>query len=299
MIRTIGECRNFSSSPIIQTAVKNVVVIGGGLMGSGIAQVAAQTGRTGHDVTLVDIKDEILNKSENNIKKSLQRVSKKKFPGDDQAGQKFITDTLMHLKTTTDPNKAVKTADLVIEAIIENLEIKQNLFESLDKNAPQSTIFASNTSSLSIGEISKTSRRKDRFGGLHFFNPVPVMKLLEVIRIPETSDETFNKLLEFGKNIEKNYSFLQEKERKILGTFLFCYQYDKAATTRHKGECLVCNSIFIITGTKEELTLVLGRGDNTRGPLLYLIPLCPSIAHLTRPLMDIEKGLIGEHKRKE
>ncbi|XP_067138419.1 hydroxyacyl-coenzyme A dehydrogenase, mitochondrial-like [Centruroides vittatus] len=223
MIRAISGCRYFSSSSRIQAAMKNIVVIGGGLMGSGIAQVAAQTG---HEVILVDVSDEILKKSETNMKKSLERIAKKKFADDAQAGQKFVTDTLKHLKTMTNPNEAVKTADLVIEAIVENLDIKQKLFEGLDINAPQSTIFASNTSSLPIGEIAKATQRKDRFGGLHFFNPVPVMKLLEVVRIPETSDETYNKMMEFGKNMGKATVSCKDTPGFIVNRLLIPYMLE-------------------------------------------------------------------------
>jgi len=92
---------------------------------------------------------------------------------------------------------------LVIEAIVENLEIKQKLFSDLDKVAPPHAIFASNTSSLLVTEIAATSQRKDRFGGLHFFNPVPVMRLLEVVKIKETSEESYNRLMAFGKALGK------------------------------------------------------------------------------------------------
>uniref|UniRef100_A0A0B6Z3I2 3-hydroxyacyl-CoA dehydrogenase n=1 Tax=Arion vulgaris TaxID=1028688 RepID=A0A0B6Z3I2_9EUPU len=110
---------------------------------------------------------------------------------------------MSHLTLQTDAIAAVKSADLVIEAIVENLDVKKKLFASLDKAAPQNTIFASNTSSISIGDIAAATNRRDRFGGLHFFNPVPVMKLVEVIRIPETSDETFTALETFGKTVGK------------------------------------------------------------------------------------------------
>ncbi|GIY12387.1 hydroxyacyl-coenzyme A dehydrogenase, mitochondrial, partial [Caerostris extrusa] len=117
--------------------------------------------------------------------------------------EKFIKETLQKLKTTTSPSDSVKEADIVIEAIVENMKVKHELFKTLDKAAPKSTIFSSNTSSLSITEIASVTQRKDRFGGLHFFNPVPVMKLLEVIRTEETSDDTYNKLMTFGKELGK------------------------------------------------------------------------------------------------
>jgi 3-hydroxyacyl-CoA dehydrogenase len=108
------------------------------------------------------------------------------------------------LTTTTNSSEALKTADLVVEGVTENLELKQKLFSDFDAVAPIHTIFASNTSSLPISDIaSSTPGRKDRFGGLHFFNPVPVMKLLEVVRIPETSDATFEAMNEWGKAMGK------------------------------------------------------------------------------------------------
>ena len=181
--------RTFSSSNVLSKKIEEFVVIGGGLMGAGIAQVGVQTG---HKVTLVDLSQEVLDKSRARIEENIKSVAKKKYKEDPSAREKFITDSLAHLGISTSSDDALKTADLVVEGRRENLGLKQKLFTSFDKIAPEHTIFASNTSSLPIGEISNsTPNRKDRFGGLHFFNPVPVMKLLEVIRIPETSDETF------------------------------------------------------------------------------------------------------------
>lgn len=192
--------RSFSSSATRHAAIKNVTIIGGGLMGAGIAQVAASTG---HNVTMVDMSEDILKKSRANIEKSLQRVAKKKFAENPKDGEAFVADVFSRLSIQTDSAEAVKNADLVTEAIVENLDIKKKLFASLDKAAPQHTIFTSNTSSIPIKEIAVSTSRLDRFGGLHYFNPVPMMKLLEVIRIPETSDETFNALLAFGKAMGK------------------------------------------------------------------------------------------------
>lgn len=181
-------------------AIKNVTVIGSGLMGAGIAQVAAQTG---HHVTLVDIDATAVNKAKERIGTSIQRVAKKKFAQDAEAGQSFISSAMDKLQTTTDAISAVKTADLVVEAIVENIDVKKKLFAQLDEVAPSHTIFASNTSSLPIGNIAAATNRADRFGGLHFFNPVPVMKLLEVVRIPETSQGTYEAMCDWGKAMGK------------------------------------------------------------------------------------------------
>ncbi|KAH0615906.1 hypothetical protein JD844_026533 [Phrynosoma platyrhinos] len=156
--------------------VKHVTVIGGGLMGAGIAQIAAATG---HTVILVDQSDEILNKSKKGIQDSLKKLTKKKFADKPEAGAEFIEKTLKNITTSTDPVSVVHSTDLVVEAIVENLSAKNELFKTLDKFAPEHTIFASNTSSLPITDIANATTRQDRFGGLHFFNPVPLMKLVE------------------------------------------------------------------------------------------------------------------------
>ncbi|XP_048761366.1 hydroxyacyl-coenzyme A dehydrogenase, mitochondrial-like [Ostrea edulis] len=192
--------RSFASSAQRANVFNHVTVIGGGLMGSGIAQVAASTG---HTVVMVDQNNTILAKSTSNIQKSLERVAKKKFAENPGAGEQFVKDTMGRITTATSPTTCVSHTDLVIEAIVENLDIKKKLFRELEAIAPEHTVFTSNTSSIPIGDIAVASKRKDRFGGLHFFNPVPMMKLLEVIRIPATSDATFDKLLGFGKDVGK------------------------------------------------------------------------------------------------
>jgi len=192
--------RGLSTSPSFNAKIQEVVVIGGGLMGAGIAQVAAQTG---HKVTLVDISQQALDKSNARISESIKRVAKKQFKDDADAAGKFIDSSLSNMNIATTANEALTTADLVLEAVVENMALKQKLFAEYDQIAPAKTIFASNTSSLPISEIASTSSRPDRFGGLHFFNPVPVMKLLEVVRTPQTSDETFDAMVAWGKAMKK------------------------------------------------------------------------------------------------
>jgi len=192
--------RSFSSSGPASAKIQEVVIIGGGLMGAGIAQVAAQTG---HKVTLVDVNEKVLDKSNARISESIKRVAKKKFKEDEAGAQKFIDSSLTNMNVATSANDALASADLVVEAVVENMALKQKLFAEFDQIAPAKTIFASNTSSLPIIEIASTSSRADRWGGLHFFNPVPVMKLLEVVRIPQTSDETYNAMVEWGKAMGK------------------------------------------------------------------------------------------------
>ena len=154
--------------------MKKIVVIGGGTMGLDIAQVFA---RSGYDVGgSRDISDEIIQASEARLNKGLDKlVAKGKM---DEAGKKAITDKMSF---TTDLNAAAD-ADLVVEAAIENLEIKKSIFAELDKICKSETILASNTSSISITAIAAATQRQDKFIGMHFFNPATVMKLVEVIR---------------------------------------------------------------------------------------------------------------------
>eukprot|EP01125_Pyxidicula_operculata_P002347 TRINITY_DN12231_c0_g1_i1.p1 TRINITY_DN12231_c0_g1~~TRINITY_DN12231_c0_g1_i1.p1 ORF type:complete len:311 (-),score=78.01 TRINITY_DN12231_c0_g1_i1:51-884(-) len=169
-------------------------------MGAGIAQVSAQAG---HQVTIVDLSEPALKKSVDGIEKSLARVAKKQFT-DQAAADEFTKKVLANISSSTDKLQTVKKTDLVIEAIVENLDVKQALFRELDAVAPANTIFASNTSSLSISKIASATKRQDRFGGLHFFNPVPVMKLVEVVKTKESSDATHKTLLDFSKSIGKS-----------------------------------------------------------------------------------------------
>lgn len=192
--------RGFSSSSAMAGAIKHVTVIGGGLMGSGIAQVAAAAGQT---VCLVETNDKLLQNAQSRIQESLKRVAKKMYKDKPADGEKFVQETVSRISGSTNASDAVKNTDLVVEAIVENVGIKQKLFSTLDAVAPPNAIFASNTSSLSITEIASVCKRKDKFGGLHFFNPVPVMKLLEVIRTNDTSDETYKKMMEWGQEIGK------------------------------------------------------------------------------------------------
>ncbi|XP_023346738.1 hydroxyacyl-coenzyme A dehydrogenase, mitochondrial isoform X3 [Eurytemora carolleeae] len=181
--------------------IQEVVIIGGGLMGAGIAQVSAQTN---HKVTLVDLSEKVLTSSEKRIRTSVSRVAKKLFKDDNKASEAFIEDTMGRLSLVSDGGEALASADLVVEAITENLPLKQRLFREWDEVCPEKTILASNTSTLRISDIMKNVKRQDRVGGLHFFNPVPVMKLLEVIRTDSTSDQTFNAMSAWGRAIGKH-----------------------------------------------------------------------------------------------
>lgn len=211
--------KKFSTASNIQ----NVVIVGAGLMGAGIAQVSAQSGL---NVTLVDQSDSILSKSKANIENSLKRVAKKKFPDDSTAQSTAVTSVISRILFDTNPLKAAQNADLIIEAIIENVGIKQKLFTELEKAASNKTLLASNTSSLSLTDISQCLQRKEKFGGLHFFNPVPMMKLLEVVRISETSDQTFASFVEFGKKLGKSTVACKDTPGFIVNRLLVPYMME-------------------------------------------------------------------------
>ena len=172
--------------------MKKVVVIGGGTMGLEIAQVFA---KSGFDVVVRDITDEIIKASEARLHKGLdKKISKGKL---DEAGKSAIVDRMTF---TTDLNLAAD-ADLVIEAAVERLDIKKSIFAELDQICKPETILASNTSSISITALASATKRADKFIGMHFFNPATVMKLIEVIRGANTSDETFQTIYELSKTI--------------------------------------------------------------------------------------------------
>lgn len=227
--------RSLSSSARLNAQIKEFVVIGGGLMGAGIAQVGAQTG---HKVTLVDISTKVLEASTKRMSDSISRVAKKQFKDDPEAAEKFKASVMDNISTDTTANKALETADLVVEAVVENMGLKQKLFKEYDSLAPAKTIFASNTSSLPISEIASVTSRLDRFGGLHFFNPVPVMKLLEVVRIPETSDETFNAMVAWGKAMKKVTVDCKDTPGFIVNRLLVPYLME-AIRMVERGDCSV------------------------------------------------------------
>ncbi|XP_026321665.1 hydroxyacyl-coenzyme A dehydrogenase, mitochondrial-like [Hyposmocoma kahamanoa] len=212
--------KNFSSSSAVQNAIKNVTIIGGGLMGSGIAQVSAQAGQ---NVILVDVSSDVLEKAQKSITANLGRVAKKIYKDNPAEGEKFVKDSLAKIKTSTDPVAASKSADLVVEAIVENLGIKHELFKKLDAAAPPHAILASNTSSLSINKIFSVVSRKDKIGGLHFFNPVPVMRLLEVVRGAETSEGTYQTMMAWGKSVGKTCITCKDTPGFVVNRLLVPY----------------------------------------------------------------------------
>lgn len=174
--------------------MKVIMVIGAGQMGSGIAQVAAQTG---YEVILNDIKQEFVDRGLKGIDKNLSRsVEKGKMAAEEKA------QIMARLKGSVSLQDAAQ-ADLVIEAAVENMKIKEEVFQTLDGICPEHTILATNTSSLPITEIGACTKRPDKVIGMHFFNPVPVMQLVEVIRGLATSDEVYATIDELGRKMGK------------------------------------------------------------------------------------------------
>jgi 3-hydroxybutyryl-CoA dehydrogenase len=174
--------------------IKKVGVVGCGVMGSGIVQVCAQSG---YQVVTSEINDELLNKGLGSINSILTgRVNKGKLSQQDKDS------ILGRIKGTTD-TKDFSDCDLVIEAVIENMDLKKKVFADLDKICPKNTILASNTSFLPIIDMAMATKRPDQFLGMHFFNPAPVMRLLELVKSIATSDETIEVGKEFGKSIGK------------------------------------------------------------------------------------------------
>lgn len=194
-----------------------VGVVGCGLMGSGIAQVCAEAG---HDVIVREINDGALSKGLGSIDKFLSKgVEKGKMSAEKKA------EILGRLKGTTNLED-LSGCEVLIEAAVENIALKREIFQTLDAACGPKTIFASNTSSLSITEMAATTKRGDRFVGLHFFNPVPLMKLVEVVRSPLTSPESFEAMCAFGAGLGKTVVRASDKTGFIVNRLLVPYLLD-------------------------------------------------------------------------
>ena len=174
--------------------MKKISIIGAGTMGNGIAQVFAMNN---YHVNLIDLNSNSLKNGVNRITTNLDRMIKRDVIGSDQK-----TATLGNLSTSTDINSA-KSSDLVIEAVTENIKVKMKIFSQLDKICSPETILATNTSSISITEIAGSTKREDKVIGMHFMKPVPIMKLVEVIRGRKTSDKTTKTIIELSETIKK------------------------------------------------------------------------------------------------
>lgn len=175
--------------------MKNVTVIGAGTMGNGIAHVFAQSG---FNVHLVDVKQSNLDKALATIKKNLGRMVQKERITEADKDQ-----ALANVETFTDLKKAIANADIAVEAATENVDLKLKIFKSMDELAPEHCLLATNTSSISITEIAAATARPEKVIGMHFMNPVPVMKLIEVIRGYATTDEVCGRIMDMSRQLGK------------------------------------------------------------------------------------------------
>jgi len=188
--------------------IKKVAIIGSGAMGHGIAELLAMTG---YEVTMVDINDEFLSKAMERVKWSLDKfVEKKRIRREDADA------TLARMHTTTSYEQAAKNIDLAIEAVPENMDLKKKVFATLDSIAPPHAILTSNTSTLSITEMGKATKRPDRVAGMHFFNPPHTMALVEVIKGDSTNQETINTLAELAKKLGKTPVIVRKDVRGFI-----------------------------------------------------------------------------------
>jgi 3-hydroxybutyryl-CoA dehydrogenase len=228
--------------------IKKICVLGAGLMGNGIAQVCAEAG---YNVALRDIEQRFLDGGMNTIKKNLGKAVEK--------GKKTQADAdavLGRIRPTLDLKEAAGDADLVVEVVIEVMEVKKKVYAELAEIVPSHTLFFSNTSGLSLTEMASITKRPDKFIGTHFFNPVPVMKLLEVIKAYETSDETLQAALDWGKKIGKTCIVVNEAPAFVVNRIL----------------CVMLNEAFFALGeglaTPEDIDLGMVLGCNHPiGPL--------------------------------
>lgn len=226
--------------------VKHIFVVGAGTMGNGIAQTAATSG---YQVTMSDISEDILDQATATIAKSVEKLESKGVISTEQK------EAALTIKTSTNLNPAGE-ADLIIEAATENPTLKLKLFAELDQLAPEPTILASNTSSISLTKIAASTERPDKVIGMHFFNPVPLMKLLEVIRGLATSDETTQTTIEVGVQMGKEPVEALDSPGFISNRIL-CPMINEAIYTLQEG-----------IGTAESIDTVMRLGMNhPMGPL--------------------------------
>jgi 3-hydroxybutyryl-CoA dehydrogenase len=175
--------------------VKKITVLGAGIMGSGIAEVCA---RGNYKVYMTDLTNELVSKGLEKVKRSLDRALEK-----GKITKENVEATLSNIRATTDLRESVKDADFVIEATPEDLELKRKVLKQLEGLCPKHTILASNTSGIMITDIAAATNRPDKVIGMHWFNPAPIMKLIEVVRGALTSDETFNIVMDLSRKLGK------------------------------------------------------------------------------------------------
>jgi len=222
--------------------VKKVCVLGAGLMGSGIAQVCAQAG---YGVAMRDIEQRFVDGGMNTIRRNLARDVEKGRRKKEEAEA-----ILGKIAPTLDLREAARDADIVVEVVIEVMDVKKQVYRELEEIVPKSCLFFTNTSGLSITEMASVTKRPDRFIGTHFFNPVPVMRLLEIVRGYETSEETLAVAKDWGKSIGKDVIVVREAPAFVVNRIL-CTMLNEAffvlgegiasAEDIDKGMMLGCN----------------------------------------------------------
>jgi 3-hydroxybutyryl-CoA dehydrogenase len=230
--------------------IKTVGVVGCGLMGSGIVEVCT---RNGYDVVVREINDELLQKGMARLKRSMSRGVKR-----GKITQGEMDAALTRIKSTTDMSDFAP-CDLVIEAVVEKMEVKKQVFAELDGICPPHAILASNTSSLCITEMASVTKRPDKVLGLHFFNPVPVMPLLELVRTILTDDETLQTAQEFGKALGKTTVVAKDTPGFLVNLLLVPFLLD------------VVRAVENGVATREDIDTAIKLGLNhPMGPLTLL-----------------------------
>lgn len=221
---------------------EKVAVIGIGTMGAGIAQVAAESG---FEVRIVDTSRDILERGLGNIKNFINRKVAK-----GSLTQELADEIISRLYAFTDLEEAVKGAVMVVEAVFEKVELKQEIFNKLDKICPAEVILASNTSTIPISRLASVTETPERVIGTHYFSPVPLMRLVEVIRGEKTSDETTNRTVDLCKRFGKTPIVVKDIPGFIVNRFL-CLIYNEA-----------CNMILNGTATAEDIDQAMKLGCN-------------------------------------
>jgi 3-hydroxybutyryl-CoA dehydrogenase len=253
--------------------VSKVAVVGAGTMGNGIAHTFAQHG---WDVTLVDVADDALASGLATIKKNLERQAQKGALSTQQGAE-----TIARIKTSNSFD-VVKGAELVVEAATENPDIKFDIFEDLDRLSPKGTILASNTSSISITEIAKQTNRPERVIGMHFMNPVPLMKLVEVVRGRQTGDEVVAKTVEIAKQLGKIPVVVQDAPGFVSNRVLMPMI----------NEAIFCVQEGVATADGVDQVMKLGM-NHPLGPLaladLIGLDVCLAIMKVLQDGLDVHK----------